>query len=129
MKQYPIPIHMECKSSSGKLRPSQKEQRQRILKSGSIFIVVDRPSQLYDFFIDHGFNKHKIEFTDHERRLKWYKESEVKSFAKSYLKIMEKIYGIYWVINVQNIGSQLGRPDLYFEIPIINQIEAGGGNE
>lgn len=120
MKAYPIPVHCEAKSSIGVLGPYQKIQRDRIRRSGSIYIVVDNPEAFHQFFVDHGLDKLEMQGRLELGKAR-YKEAEVRSFIKSYLKMAEKLYGIYWENNVQGIGSTRGRPDIYFEIPRITE--------
>lgn len=114
---YPIPLHIECKGTRGNIRPDQKVQRERIIRSGSLYLLMDRPHQLHELFLKYGLTRIEMQFSLFENEFKVYTEKEVMKFAREYLKMAEKIYGIYWERNQQNIGSTYGRPDLYCEIP------------
>lgn len=118
---YPIPVHVECKSSTGGIRPSQVKQRARIQKSGSIYLLIDNPEDFHEFFVKMGYDRLEMQGQlDLDRKTK-YKEAEVVSFVKGYLKLAEKIYNVYWDRNHQSLGSTHGRPDFYVELPPLEE--------
>jgi hypothetical protein len=127
MKIYPIPVHIECKSTRGKLRPTQKLQRARIKKSGSIFLVISRPSEFYDFLLNFGFKNIQASFSFADRNFENYLERDVVNFVRGMLKLIEATHGVYWERNQQNIGSNKGRPDFYVELP--GKLETESVNE
>lgn len=120
---YPIPVHCELKGTKGSIRPAQKVQRERIQKSGSIYLLIDNPVDFHQFFYNHGFVR--ITFAGAVRR-SGYTEKEVNNYVRSYLKMAEKIYDIYWVRNQQGLGNLAGRPDYYFEIPNLTKLAESG---
>lgn len=124
MSEYPIPVHCELKGTRGKIRPSQIIQRERIERSGSIYLLIDNPIDFHKFFFDHGFVR--ITFAGPVRK-EVYTEKEVNTYVREYLKLAEKIYGIYWERNHQSLGNTHGRPDYYFEIPNLKPM--GDGRE
>lgn len=113
----PIPLHIECKGTEGNLRPAQKVQRDRIIRSGSLYLLMDRPHQLHELFLKYGLDRIEMQFPLFEREFKVYTEKEVMKFVRDYLKVAQALYDVYFERNQQGMGCTPGRPDWYCEIP------------
>lgn len=126
MSEYPIPVHCELKGTRGKIRPAQKVQKERIERSGGVYLLIDHPANFHQFFLDHGLDKIIDQpIKDQFNNKSIFTEKEINSFVRSYLKWAESIYGIYWERNHQSLGNTRGRPDYYFEIPNLKTIYPG----
>lgn len=113
---YPIPVHLELKSPTGKLSVYQLKEKERVERSGSIFFVCRTPQELHEFFVSHGLDRIQMPNPIVQGK---FTEAHLAKFVRDYLKLAERIYGIYWIRNQQGLGNNRGRSDFYFEMPHI----------